>query len=47
MRKLHAFEATGLKDSHTKSHVEYCPILYCPSRKNLVNGPVYTGDLRA
>ena len=41
MRKLHAFEATGLKDSRTKSRAEYRPVPRRPSRGNLVN-PVPT-----
>ena len=41
MRKLQAFEATGLKVSRTKSHAEYHPIPCHPSHRNPVN-PVPT-----
>ena len=36
MRKLQAFEATGLKDSRTKSRAEYSPLPRRPSRGNPV-----------
>ena len=41
MRKLQAFEATGLNDSRTKSRAEYHPVPRRPSRGNPVN-PVPT-----
>ena len=41
MRKLHAFEATGLKDSRTKSSAEYRPVPRRPSHGNPMN-PVPT-----
>ena len=44
MRKLQAFEATGLKDSRTKSRAEYRPVPRRPSRGNPVN-PVPTNVL--
>ena len=37
MRKLLAFEATGLKDSSTKSRAEYHPVPRRPSHGNPVN----------
>ena len=37
MRKLQVFEATGLKDSRTKSRAEYSPVPRRPSRRNPVN----------
>ena len=37
MRKSHAFETTGLIDSHTKSHAEYHPVPHRPSLRNPVN----------
>ena len=37
MRKLQAFEATGLKDSRTKSRAEYSFVPRRPSRGNPVN----------
>ena len=41
MRKLQAFEATGLRDSRTKSRAEYSPVPCRPSRGNPMN-PVPT-----
>ena len=41
MRKLQAFEATGLKDSRTKFRAEYSPVPRRPSHGNPVN-PVPT-----
>ena len=41
MRKLQAFEATGLKDSRTKSRAKYHPVPRRTSRGNPVN-PVPT-----